>query len=105
MTLEGCPMPVEPSASQPGQVLVILPRPLLALFPEAKAEVKVSAATVGDMIAALNAQWPGIRDRLCDETPRIRRHLSIFCNGERAALDTPLPDNARIYVLTAVSGG
>lgn len=98
-------MSAEHLADQPGEVLVILPRPLLALFPAAAAEVKLSAATVDDMIAALDARWPGMRDRLRDETPRVRPHLSIFCNGERATLDTPLPDGATIYVLTAMSGG
>ena len=87
------------------EVLVILPRPLLALFPDAKAEVKVPAKTVADMIAALDSRWPGMRNRLCDETPRIRRHLSIFCNGARAELGSPLQDGDRVYVLTAVSGG
>jgi molybdopterin converting factor small subunit len=87
------------------EVLVILPRPLLALFPEAKAEVKVPAKTIADMIAALDSRWPGMRNRLCDETPGIRRHLSIFCNGRRAELHSPLRDGDEIYVLTAVSGG
>ena len=87
------------------EVSVILPRPLLALFPEAVAHVKVPAGTIGDMIAALDARWPGMRDRLCDETPRIRRHLSIFCNGRRAELGSPLRDGDEVYVLTAVSGG
>ncbi|MGO8953374.1 MAG: MoaD/ThiS family protein [Rhodomicrobium sp.] len=91
--------------SHSAEVLVILPRPLLALFPGALAEVKVSAATVGDLVADLDARWPGMGHRICDETPRIRPHLSIFCNGKRAALDTPLPDGARIYILTAMSGG
>ncbi len=84
---------------------MVLPRPLLALFPEAVAEVKVSAATVAELIARLDTRWPGMRQRICDETPRIRPHLSIFCNGERASLDTLLPDGARIYILTAMSGG
>jgi molybdopterin converting factor small subunit len=87
------------------EVLVILPRPLLALFPDSTAEVKVPAKTVADMIAALDSRWPGMRDRLCDETPRIRRHLSIFCNGRRADLSSPLQEGDEIYVLTAVSGG
>lgn len=95
----------EPSEMQPGRVLVILPRALLALFPTATAEVVVEAATISGAIGALDMLWPGIRDRLCDETPAIRRHLSIFCNGERASLDTPLPDGATVYVLTAMSGG
>ena len=92
-------------ASSTPEVKVVLPRPLLALFPEAAAEVKVSAASVDGMIAALDSLWPGMRARLCDETPRIRQHLSIFSNGQRARLDTPLTEGATIYVLTAMSGG
>ena len=46
------------------EVLVILPRPLLALFPDAVAKVIVPAKTVADMIAALDARWPGMRARL-----------------------------------------
>jgi molybdopterin converting factor small subunit len=87
------------------EVLVILPRPLLALFPDAVPEVKLTAKTVADMIAALDARWPGMRNRLCDETPRIRRHLSIFRNGRRVELDSPLQAGDEVYVLTAVSGG
>jgi molybdopterin converting factor small subunit len=87
------------------EVQVILPRPLLALFPEAQAEVKISANTVAAVIAALDARWPGMKSRLCDETPNIRRHLAIFCNGARVELRSRLQDGDKIYVLTAVSGG
>lgn len=86
-------------------VLVILPRPLLALFPDAVKEVTLQAATVLDMIDALDERWPGMRDRLCDSTPHVRQHLSIFCNGERAHLQTTLRAGAKIYILTAMSGG
>jgi sulfur-carrier protein len=87
------------------EVAVILPRPLLALFPGAQAEVTVFASTVGGVIDALDRLWPGMRGRLCDETPRIRQHLSIFCNGERATLGTILSGGAEVHVLTAMSGG
>jgi len=92
-------------SAEPKDVFVVLPRPLLALFPGASAEVKVSAATIAGLIERLDAQWPGMRHRLCDETPRIRPHLSIFCDGKRATLNTPLPAGATIYILTAMSGG
>jgi sulfur-carrier protein len=98
-------MRAEHSTPQLAEVVAVLPRALLALFPGAPAEVKVKAATVDGMIGALNERWPGMRQRLCDETPRIRPHLSIFCNGQRAVLETPLPDGARVYILTAMSGG
>lgn len=86
-------------------VRVILPTVLLRLFPGAESEVGVEAASVAELFAALDARWPGMRDRLCDSRPAIRRHLNVFVDGERAALETPLPPGAEVYVLTAMSGG
>lgn len=99
----------KPEAGVPGSggpsVNVKLPRALLALFPEAQAEVRLQAGSVAELVAALDARWPGMRDRLCDSTPRIRPHLNIFVNGKRSTLNAPLPHDAKVYVLTAVSGG
>ena len=61
--------------------------------------------TVGEAIAALDARWPGMRDRICDSTPRLRRHLNVFVEGERATLDTGLAPGAEIIIMTAISGG
>lgn len=87
------------------RVSVLLPRALLDLYPEAQREVAVSAETVRAMIDVLDRRWPGIRDRLCDSTPRVRRHINIFVEGQRASLDTALRDGGKVYVLTAISGG
>lgn len=65
----------------------------------------MSARNVADVIAQLDRRWPGMRDRLCDTTPRVRRHINIFVDGERATLGTPLRDGVKVYVLTAISGG
>ena len=65
----------------------------------------MTAATVAELVDRLDAQWPGMRDRLCDSTPRIRRHINVFIAGERAALGTRLDDGAEVTILTAVSGG
>ena len=86
-------------------VTVVLPPALLPLFPGAPRRVTLEAATVAEAIAALDARWPGMRDRLCDSTPALRRHLAVFVGEERARLDTPLPPGAEMVVLTAVSGG
>jgi len=87
------------------EVVVTLPTSLQALFPGCEREPTVAAATVREMVAALDARWPGMRDRLCDSTPRIRRHINIFVAGERATLDTPLPSGAAVLIMTAISGG
>ncbi len=53
----------------------------------------------------LEARWPDMRDRLCDTTPAIRRHINVFVEGERARLDTRLEPGADVFILTAISGG
>jgi molybdopterin synthase sulfur carrier subunit len=86
-------------------VTVWLPAALVALFPGAPRQVEIEADTVDDMMHGLNARWPGMRDRLCDSTPRIRRHINVFVDGERATLQTRLPPGTDVTVLTAISGG
>lgn len=86
-------------------VTVNLPPLLLRLFPGCPRRVELAAATVGEAIDGLDARWPGLRDRLCDSTPRIRRHINVFVAGERASLETRLPPGAQMIVLTAISGG
>jgi sulfur-carrier protein len=89
----------------PAPATVVLPAALVRLFPGSLPEVEVTASTVGDLLDALDARWPGMRDRLCDSTPAIRRHIRVFVDGERATLDSRLPPGAEVFVLTAMSGG
>ena len=84
---------------------VHLPAPLTALFPGAPRRLELPAATVGELMDALDARWPGMRDRLCDSTPAVRRHINVFVAGGRAGLGTPLEPDAEVFVMTAVSGG
>lgn len=86
-------------------VVVTLPANLVRLFPGAVREVELSASTVREMIDALDARWPGMRDRLCDSRPAIRRHINVFVAGRRATLETPLAPGTEVTVLTAISGG
>jgi sulfur-carrier protein len=85
--------------------MVVLPTALMRLFPGCERESAVMAGTVGAMIDALDVRWPGMRDRLCDSRPQVRRHINIFVEGERATLETPLVAGAEVYIMTAISGG
>ena len=89
----------------PRPVLVRLPTLFASLFPTAERRVELCAETVDEMIDALDARWPGMRDRLCDSTPAIRRHINIFVDGKRVTLDTPLAPGSDVFILTAISGG
>src|SRR5262249_44718625 len=91
--------------SESPPVLVPLPPLLVNLFPDAERRVALSVDTVDEMIDALDARWPGMRDRLCDSTPAIRRHINVFVAGSRATLATRLSPGADVFILTAISGG
>ena len=86
-------------------VTVTLAGALTYLFPGAPRRLEVAAANVSEMIDALDAGWPGMRDRIVDSTPAIRRHMNVFVDGERVKLDTPLKPGAEVFILTAISGG
>ena len=86
-------------------VTVALPTALVRLFPGAPKRLELPATTVEEMIDGLDRRWPGMRDRLCDSTPAIRRHINVFVAGERAGLATRLAPGAKVYVVTAISGG
>jgi sulfur-carrier protein len=85
--------------------LVRLPSALIALFPEAQSRFESRAASVAALMDELEARWPGMRDRLCDSTPAVRRHINVFVDGKRLKLDGIIPPGADVFVLTAVSGG
>jgi len=84
---------------------VHLPTTLLPLFEELPRSVEVEAATVEDAIAALDARWPGLRDRLVEAGPAIRPHINVYVDKERAQLDTALREGSRVDVIAAISGG
>lgn len=87
------------------RVVAILAPALVRLFPEAERQVEVAASNVDELMHALDLRWPGMRDRLCDSRPGIRRHINVFVDGERATLETRLEPGAVVWVLTAISGG
>jgi sulfur-carrier protein len=84
---------------------VHLPATLPPLFAGLPRRLDVEAATVGDVIGQLDARWPGLRDRLCEPGPVLRRHINVYVDRERADLATALENRSRVDVIAAISGG
>ncbi|MGH2977409.1 MAG: MoaD/ThiS family protein [Gaiellaceae bacterium] len=84
---------------------VRLPGTLTPLFPGLTRRVEVDASTVLEAIDRLEAEWPGLRDRLLAEGPSLRSHIHVYVDRERAALDTPIEERSRLDVIAAISGG
>ena len=84
---------------------VMLPGSLVALFPGTARKQQVSGETVADLLTELDRSVPGLRDRLVDAGPQLRRHINVFVDGEPADLATAVAPSAVVHVLPAVSGG
>jgi molybdopterin synthase sulfur carrier subunit len=82
-----------------------LPSTLPPLFPGLERRVEIEASTVRELVDRLDERWPGMRDRLCAEGPELRRHIHVYVDGERAALETELDSRSRVDVIAAISGG
>jgi sulfur-carrier protein len=82
-----------------------LPTTLTPLFDGLPRHVEVDGATVSEAIDSLEQRWPGLRDRLCEPGPALRRHIHVYVDRERGTLETPLEPRSRIDVIAAISGG
>lgn len=89
-------------------VQVLIPTPLQK-FTNNQASVDVDAKSVAELIDGLDAAFPGIRARLCDEEGKIRRFLNFYVNSEDIRfLDnetTALSAGDEVSIVPAVAGG
>jgi len=89
-------------------VRVRIPTPLRALTKGA-AEVPVTADTVHDLIADLERQFPGLRERLVEESGEIRRFINIYVNQEDIRFlqgdKTALKAGDEVTIVPAIAGG
>ncbi len=89
-------------------VLVRVPTPLRSLTKGA-AEVHGAGDTVDDVIQDLERQFPGMRDRLVDETGELRRFINIYVNEEDIRFlqgaKTTLKTGDSVSILPAIAGG
>ena len=85
---------------------VVLPRSLAALFADVPRQVVLDGpATMTELIDALDARWPGMRDRVCEPGPRIREYINVFVDGDPAERAAPRGPHATVHILPAVAGG
>jgi molybdopterin synthase sulfur carrier subunit len=89
-------------------IKVQIPTPLRTLT-QGKDEVAVEGGNVRAVIDALEASYPGLKDRLCDEKG-VRRFVNIFLNEEEDirfldALDTAVKDGDSLQIVPAIAGG
>ena len=71
--------------------------------------VEVNATTIGDAITELQTRYPGIKERLLDESGAVRRFVNVYVNEEDIRFlqnqQTALKDGDEISIIPAIAGG
>ena len=89
-------------------IVVRIPTPLRAMTKGAS-EVHAEASTIGDVITDLERQFPGLRDRIVEESGEIRRFVNIYVNQEDIRFlegdKTALKPGDEVSIVPAIAGG
>jgi len=89
-------------------VNVRIPTPLRKLTQD-KDSVQAAGGTVNEIVENLEKQYPGLKERLCDERGELRRFVNIYLNGEDIRFAqgkaTSVKDGDEISIIPAIAGG
>ena len=74
-------------------------------------ETKIQAAgeTLADVFADIERRHPGFRERVLDESGRIRTYVNVYIGEDDArskgGTDAPVPEGSEVMVIPAMAGG
>ena len=89
-------------------VRVRVPTPLRK-FTNGADEVAAQGPNVRALVDDLEKSYPGIKERICDETRKIRRFVNVYVNGDDIRflqnLETSLKEGDNISIVPAIAGG
>ncbi len=72
-------------------------------------KVDTNGATLREIIDSMESQFPGIKERLCDENGNLRNFVNVYVNGEDVrfleGIDSATGDGDEISIVPAVAGG
>jgi len=82
---------------------------ILRTFNGGQAEVTADPGTLREVLAGLDATYPGLAGRIVDDTGKLRRFVNVYVGEEDVrfaqGLETPVPSGAHVSVIPAVAGG
>ena len=86
-------------------VQVFIPSQLTS-YTDGVSRLEAEGDRIERVLNDLDARFPGLKFRVVDEQDRIRRHMRIFRNGDRAQdLRLSLNDRDEVLIFGALSGG
>lgn len=89
-------------------VRVRVPTPLRK-YTQGADEVAAQGSNIKSMVDDLESHYPGIKERICDESGKVRRFVNVFVNGEDIRflqnMETSLKEGDNISIVPAIAGG
>jgi len=89
-------------------VTVRIPGPLRKVTGN-RETVTAAGGSLVEIIGRLDQEYPGLKERLCDESGEIRRFINLYVNGEDvrflSGLETPVKAGDEVSIVPAVAGG
>jgi len=89
-------------------VVVRIPTPLRRITNGAS-EVVAKGKDVDELIVDLERQFPGLRERLVEESGELRRFINLYVNQEDVRFlsgrGTELKDGDQVSIVPAIAGG
>ncbi|MBE7413960.1 MAG: MoaD/ThiS family protein [Deltaproteobacteria bacterium] len=89
-------------------VKVRIPTPLRKLT-NGSDEVAATGANVAEIIEDLERNYPGLKERICEDDGKLRRFVNIYLNDEdirfKENMDTRLKENDELSIIPAIAGG
>jgi molybdopterin synthase sulfur carrier subunit len=72
-------------------------------------EVKIEGSTITEVLAALEAAHPGIKERICEEDGTLRKFVNLYVNDEdirfKENMETSIKDGDELSIVPAIAGG
>ena len=89
-------------------VVIRIPTPLRRVT-NGRDKVEMEASSLAGIIDGLEAEFPGIKERLMDESGELRYFVNIYLNGEDVRFlegtGTATKEGDEISIVPAVAGG
>jgi len=90
------------------EISVRIPTPLRRLT-DGQDKVTVNSTNIKNMMDDLEANFPGMKKRLCDDEGNLRNFVNVYVNGEDIrflnGIETSLKNGDEISLVPAVAGG
>ncbi len=89
-------------------ITVRIPTPLRGLTNDQES-VEANGATIAELIEDLQGNYPGLKERICDDNGELRRFVNLYLNDEdirfKEGKETPIKEGDELSIIPAIAGG